>query len=232
MSTITGVVFDMDDTLVAESDYVRSGFRAVAAYCGECSTVYSDEVASFLLNCFESGVRGNTFNLLFEEFDVLAQDTSVEALVEVYRTHQPLLDFKSQVQEMISKLIESGVKLGVISDGPLASQSAKAAALRLDEYFSPVILTDTWGKEFWKPAHRAYEEIEKEWGIAGGGGLVYIGDNPHKDFKAPNERGWISVRLRLDTQLRCDDEPESSEYAPQHEFTSVSALCGWLTANI
>ncbi len=220
----------MDDTLAFERDYVRSGFTSVANYCSEASTVYRQEVFNFLMKNFADGVRSNAFNLLLEKFSVLAQDTSVEVLVDVYRTHQPQVNFAPGIEELLNTLKDSGVRMAVISDGPLASQSAKAEVLGLVDFCDPVILTDHWGREFWKPHHRAFEKIESKWGIAEKqrDGLVYIGDNPAKDFLAPNQRGWQSARLRLGEQLRFLDEAESAEGEAKFDFSSVSDLASWL----
>ena len=52
--------------------------------------------------------------------------------------------------------------------------------------------------------------------------LIYIGDNPSKDFHAPTQLGWQSVRLRLDEQLRFVHD--YGEYRPTKEVGSVAEL--------
>ena len=56
-------IFDLDDTLYDEREYVRSGFDAVDNYMA------SNGVHGFgntIWSLFENGARGNTFNLALE----------------------------------------------------------------------------------------------------------------------------------------------------------------------
>ena len=57
-----GVVFDLDDTLYLERDYVKSGFRAVAKTAVKHTGTSADEAFNFLWNEFTAGVRGSSFN--------------------------------------------------------------------------------------------------------------------------------------------------------------------------
>ena len=42
LDAIDTVIFDLDDTLYSEKDYVRSGFRAVAEAFPEIPTIYEE----------------------------------------------------------------------------------------------------------------------------------------------------------------------------------------------
>ena len=52
--------------------------------------------------------------------------------------------------------------------------------------------------------------------------LVYIGDNPSKDFDAPALLGWRSIRLRLPGQVHRSSQAHGAN--PDHIVGSVSAL--------
>jgi len=54
--------------------------------------------------------------------------------------------------------------------------------------------------------------------------LVYIGDNPEKDFFPAKKRFWKTIRLRIPGQLHYTDEPKSKEYAPDEECRSFTEL--------
>lgn len=232
-----GVVFDLDDTLLPEAEYVRSGMRAVGLFCaqrlaesapGPCA----QDLSAFLLAEFGAGVRGNSFDRLLAAFPVLAcAGLTTQELVDAYRTHRPEVSLPPVWQELFACLQASGVRLGVISDGPLAAQSAKAEALGLSRFCDPVILTDRWGREFWKPHERAYRVIEEAWGLPAAA-LWYIGDNPAKDFIAPNRLGWNTLRLRLPGQLHERAEAASPEAAARHECRSYDELRAILRSEI
>ena len=218
-----GVVFDVDDTLYLEADYVRSGFRAVAELVATGGEISSDEAFDFLIGCFERGVRGNTFDLLLKQRPGLDARFGVSSLVEAYRNHRPQIDFVPGMRELIDDLRARGALLAAITDGPLQSQSRKVEALGLAAFMDPVVLTDRWGREFWKPHPRAFELVAKQWAIPAGR-LAYVGDNPGKDFVAPNRLGWSTVRLRLPGQVRVDLEPPDAGHAPGVTVSSIEEL--------
>jgi len=216
-----GVVFDLDDTLYLERDYVRSGFRAVAAFAAEGTDVLVNDAFTSLWDEFLAGVRGSSFNDLLTLYPEISSRWSVPDLVRVYREHKPTIDYLPDAEAVLQELQGLGVPLAVISDGPLVSQAAKAEALGVARYADPVVLTDAWGAAYWKPHVRAFEAVAEAFGLPAER-LVYIGDNPEKDFHAPTQLGWTSVRLRLPGQVR-ETLPHDA-MPPTHEVGSVAEL--------
>ncbi len=228
MSTL-GVVFDMDDTLYLERDYVRSGFRAVAAAAAEPTNVPEEDAFALLWGLFEAGTRGTTFDALLARYPELSASFTIPDLVAVYRAHAPTINLLPEMEGLMLELRAQSVPLGVITDGPFVSQRAKADALRLAHYADAVILTDTWGRDFWKPHPKAFEEASKALGLPHSN-LIYVGDNPSKDFNAPAQLGWQSVRLRLREQLRF--EHGYGDYRPTQEVSSVAELRKFLLSQL
>lgn len=226
---IKGVVFDMDDTLYLERDYVKSGFRAVARHVADVA----DEASVFtsMWSMFESGVRGNTFDLITQEFPAIENHHEIAELVEVYRIHQPDIQIMPEMRALIDGLRGNGLPLGVLTDGPLVSQQAKANALGVGELVNRVIFTDALGRENWKPSTAGFQLLSESLNVDHNG-LVYVGDNPVKDFIAPKELGWMSIRLRLPGQLRESEESVDKASAPSHEVSSVQALGELLDVDI
>ncbi len=216
-----GVVFDLDDTLYLERDYVKSGFRAVAETAVKDTEVSADDAFAFLWQDFLSGSRGSSFNALLERYPELTQNVEVTALVKRYREHAPDIGYLPGIEPLLAELQSLNVPLAVISDGPLVSQAAKAEALGVACYADPIVLTDAWGQEFWKPHVRAFEYVAEAFGLPHEK-LVYIGDNPLKDFHAPAKLGWQSVRLRLPKQVR-ETLPHDA-MPPTYEVGSVASL--------
>jgi putative hydrolase of the HAD superfamily len=195
-----GCVLDLDDTLYLERDYVRSGFRAVADLVGGGSVTDADRVFNLLWEDYLGGSRGSSFDLLLQRFPDLTNERTVGDLVAAYREHPPQIEFVPGMLDVIEDLGRRGISLAVISDGAHASQAAKCHALRILELADPVVLTDAWGREFWKPHPRAFQHVGERLGLQPGR-LVYIGDNPAKDFTSPIALGWSAIRLRLPGQL-------------------------------
>ena len=222
--SVRGVVFDLDDTLCMERDYVRSGFSAVAERVHELAGVPEREVFGYLWAGFESGERGRSFDKLRETYRPVASCFEVDELVELYRNHVPRIALSSEAREVLTAIRGADLKIGIISDGPLESQSAKVKALGLDSVVDVVILTDTWGRPFWKPNAKGYlTAAESLWLV--NEELCYVGDNPKKDFCTPKSLGWLTVRVRHAAQERHRLEPASEHYAP--DITVDSLTSAW-----
>ena len=223
---IQGLVFDIDDTLVDERDYVRSGFAEVARSIA-ASTAESEAAFDWLWRAFESGRRGDTFNGLLETFPDLASRATVSELVDRYRSHTPVIALAPGFAQVLDALADRGLRLGVLSDGPAASQSAKATALELPRWFDPIVLTGALGPEHAKPATRGFATIATAWDLDAAA-LAYVADNPEKDFAGPRQLGWATVRLRRPAQLRFRLEAETPAFAPDHEIQDPAALLSWI----
>ena len=92
---------------------------------------------------------------------------------------------------MIIRLQREGIKVGIITDGRPEGQRNKIEALRLD--VDDVMITDELGgTQFRKPCDIAFRILQARWRIHPSE-IVYIGDNPAKDFQAPKQLGMRSI---------------------------------------
>lgn len=219
---IRGIVFDLDDTLYLEQDYVRSGFSFVADLCAKRTGVAKEEVFSCLWGLFLQGERGNIFDQCLERYPSLKEQFRIDELVAAYRGHIPSIKMFAPLREWLQNN-KDRFYLGIISDGPLKSQQAKVRSLGVNELIKDIILTDTWGKEYWKPHPYSFELLAQKWGLKNDQ-LAYIGDNPAKDFIAPKQMGWRTIRLKIDGQLHYDKEPSTAAAAPDYELYSCGEL--------
>lgn len=213
-----GVVFDLDDTLYLERDYVSSGFRHVARRVSRTDDE-AERVYAFLWDLHERGVRGDTFDRLLAAFPGVAGRAGVPELVAWYRTHRPDIAPAAGAPQLLATLAGAGYGVALVTDGPPESQRAKIEALGLDGV--PAVLTGRWGAAYSKPHERGYRRASTLLGLDASR-LVYVGDNPAKDFLGARRLGWRTVRVRCAGQLHEAREPVSLEYAPDVE---VSRLC-------
>lgn len=201
------VILDLDDTLYLERDYVRSGFEAVGRVVAEkCGVV---DFASRCWSHFEQGVRGTTFDKVLQELGLCGVLEQSE-LVEVYRAHVPCIQLAQDARTFLN-VWPKDRPLGLITDGPLVSQSAKIAALELRTTLHPIILSDSFGTAFRKPHEKPFIAVEQALAL-GPRQLTYIADNPRKDFAAPKRRGWSTIRIRrpLGEHSASDDTSDCS----------------------
>lgn len=219
---LRGLVFDLDDTLYLERDYVTSGFQAVARATATDDT-QAAQYAAWMADLMSRGHDGRTFNHFLDAFPEVAKRFTVPKLVQLYREHLPALHLTPEWQAALREWREQNVFLGLVSDGELIGQQRKIEALHLTRYFDHVILTDSYGKEHWKPHLRAFEEMQNVSGLKAQQ-LIYVGDNVLKDFNGPNTLGWRTLRLRVDGQVRQALEPATSLHAAQHEVQSIKMM--------
>jgi putative hydrolase of the HAD superfamily len=217
-----GVVFDLDDTLYLERDYVRSGFQHVAGLVAT-SGEEMHELAAWLWRAFEDGVRGDTFDRLIATHPELAGRVTPAELVAAYRGHPPSISLLPGVTDLLGHLRARSQRLGVLSDGPLASQHQKAEALRLEEWFDPILFTGSRPEGFAKPGVLGFEWIASRWRLPNAE-LAYVADNPLKDFVGPRRLGWLTVRLRIPQQLRFALEPVGDGDQADVEIADAASL--------
>ncbi len=185
------IIFDMDDTLYSEREFVFSAYRVVSKYVLERFNVFIEDE---LKRRFSEGQRGDLFSVVLNDLGVNYSEEDIKKLVNVYRSHKPRISPYSDTA-IIPKLKDLGFKIGLITDGWSSVQKNKWQALGLNHHFDHVVFTDDFGVEFWKPSHKPFAYICEQAGVKFKE-AVYIADNPLKDFKAPNELGMKSIRVR------------------------------------
>ena len=185
------IVFDMDDTLYAEREFVFSAYRVVSDYVLKKFNVFIEDE---LRRRFSDGQRGDLFSVVLNDLGIEYTESDIKELVNIYRGHKPSICPYSDTV-VIASLKDAGFKIGLITDGWSSVQKNKWDALGLQEYFDFVVFTDDFGLEFWKPSHKPFAYICEQAGVKFEE-AVYIADNPAKDFKAPNELGMKSIRVR------------------------------------
>lgn len=217
------VIFDLDDTLYPEADYVRSGFRAVAAWAAETLRIPAEPAIAELDRLFADGVRRDTFDrwLRARGFGHQAAEL-VPQMVEAYRNHSPTLTPFDGIPELLQSLSDS-CALGLVSDGYLTVQEKKWRALGVQEYFGAVVFSDALGRDAWKPSPRPFERVLEQLGCAPTAAL-YVGDNPAKDFLGAGRLGMHTIRCRFPGGEHRQVEPLSDAHAPTWTVESLSQL--------
>lgn len=185
---LKAVIFDLDDTLYGEKEYIRSGYRKITEFLPQVPCMEEK-----LWKAFESG-RPAVDEVLFQE-GIYTDQLKAECLT-IYRSQKPEIHLYPGVEEMLEALLESGYQLGLITDGRPEGQRAKIEALGLRKYIRNIIITDELGgSAFRKLNPAAFRLMRKQWGVEYGE-MCYVGDNVEKDFTAPGELGMRCVWFR------------------------------------
>lgn len=207
------VVFDLDDTLYKERDFVFSALKAVSEALS-CPDMRDSLERAFL----------NGLNPISEALRLSPDSMTESELVEVYRFHRPELTLPDESRRVLDDLISHGIRLALVTDGRSRTQRAKIEALGLTRYFNPemIFISEEAGADKTSPV--SFRRIVRNWPEAKK--FCYVGDNPAKDFKVPNVLGWTSIMLR-DTD-GCNIHPQTGDfpalYRPGVEIDSLQDL--------
>jgi putative hydrolase of the HAD superfamily len=185
------LVFDLDDTLFPEREYVASGFRAVDRWIAT-----QRGVAGFFetaLSLYHAGRRGRIFDEALEVLGVVPDPALVPTLVGVYRDHSPNIRLHADSARAIAAFRHS-FHLAIITDGYHDVQKKKVAALGIGPQFEAIVYTDELGRSCWKPSPEPFLKVMRTFG-AKGSECLYVGDNAAKDFVAAKALGWLTVQV-------------------------------------
>lgn len=205
---IKAVIFDLDDTLISEKEYIRSGFRQVSINISKEYNLERDNVYELLLEIFEKDSK-NVFNRLLDKLNISYEIDDIKKLVDIYRGHKPEIKLYDDAKYILDTLYKKGIKLGIITDGYKITQRNKLEVLNIDNYFECIIVTDELGREFWKPHSRPYEIMRDKLNLDYDE-MVYVGDNVSKDFVTANKLGMNTIFINriggVYSGIEMDDE--------------------------
>lgn len=187
------VAFDLDDTLYPERDFAISGYREVAAMLSSKSRIDADSLTECMTRALAS--RSNPFDAIASALaDAgLDIDNELPEMLRIYRTHFPAISLDAATESTLRELQRRGIVMAVITDGRTISQSNKIKALGVDSFVAPgnIFISEQTGFE--KTTGRNFDALVRRYPEASK--FIYVGDNPAKDFRAANIRGWTTVCL-------------------------------------
>ncbi|NMH88168.1 HAD family hydrolase [Flavivirga algicola] len=179
------VIFDLDDTLYNEIDFLKSAYKEIAEEIANDINADALSIYREMLICFDN--KNNVFETIIKKYGV-SYDT--QELLHIYRNHVPELKLSKDRQDTLNKLKHSNISMGILTDGRSLQQRNKIKALQLDIWFSEIVISEEFGSE--KPNSNNYTHFEK---VFGKGQYYYVGDNINKDFITPNKLDWVTICL-------------------------------------
>lgn len=224
--SIRAVIFDLDDTLFLERQYVKSGYKHVSEALTEDSAKQR-ELYNFMWAGFQEKGSHLNFEAVLEKYPEICNGHTPDDLEEDFLSHVPDINLMPRMGSLLKKLARSSVKLGIIADGSPEAGRRKIEALGLTDQLDIVVFTEEWGKKYRKPHERAFRHVTSELALQPNE-LAYVADNPDKDFRAANALGWKTVRLRLPYQIVFSSEYEEQEDRPSLVISDIRALQAFL----
>jgi putative hydrolase of the HAD superfamily len=214
----TVFVFDLDDTLYMEADYVASGRAHV---CEQVRRVFGHDLHPQVEQAVANGEQ-DWLGYLIRHADL--PSSTRESLLWAYRLHTPAITLSPDWLRLLQRLESEGRAILVLTDGRSMTQRLKLKALGLGHL--PALISDDWGGGDKRDPLRFHEVMR----LHPEGGWLYVGDNPQKDFIVPRELGWRTVGLRTGERgIHSQVQPQlGPEHQPDVWLDDANQLERWL----
>ena len=188
------VAFDLDDTLIPEVLFIKSGIQHIARLLNK---KFPELPYMRVTGCMEAALmtRRNHYSALesiLKEFG-LSNSVDMKEIVAEFRGHIPdssIYHLSPSYAEMLNDLRQSGVCTALITDGRSLTQRNKIIAAGLYSFFdnSDIYISEEVGHDKFDPD--SFLDVMKKHAEAKE--FHYVGDNPPKDFIHPLKLGWIT----------------------------------------
>ncbi len=212
LNTQNFFVFDLDDTLYKEVDFLKSAYRHIAA---KLEKQIGKNISTEMIDLWYAGE--SVFDVIKEKYTF---EEDMSNLVSEYRFHKPDISLSSGALALIKALRERKVSIGLMTDGRSKSQRNKLSALGIEKYFHEILISEEFGSE--KPNPQNFQHFMQ---FAEADKCIYIGDNFKKDFISPNKLGWQTIGLLDDgNNIHKQDLTLGKEYLPQHLINSLQEI--------
>ena len=208
------LLFDLDDTLYAERQFVRSGFRVVAAEVETRFGVPRREALATLVGALRRGRRRRALQDLCEHHVLSAG--IIPDLVETIRAHTPVMRLPDSTVAVLHAARRAGWRIGVVTNGLPAIQARKVDALGLRQFVDVIVFADECGAGLGKPERAGFDAALAALGMPADL-AVFVGDDLRCDVFGARLAGMRTVWMRHGAK-RAGDMPG---IAPDRSVTRI-----------
>lgn len=213
INTNSFFVFDLDDTLFQEIDFLKSAYKHIANLLQPriCCDLYEEMYSRYQ--------RGeNVFLWIISQYGRFMRDIDISWFLREYREHQPEIKLKPDADSLLQSLRELMIPMGLVTDGRSITQRNKLQALGIETFFEDIIISEEFGSE--KPDARNFQYFENKYPNKE---FIFIGDNPAKDFIVPLQLGWKTICIKnCGRNIHIQDFSNSPK--PHHILSSLQEI--------
>jgi len=218
---ISLIIFDLDDTLYPEMEFVKSGFKKISHTISIDFGFDEKDIFELLLKEFSKS-RKYVFNRVLSLLNISDIDY-LNKLISIYRSHEPEIHLYEDAKNILPRLKENYL-LGLITDGIPITQKLKIKALGIEKYFEKIIYTGEKDVNYSKPSIAPFKDMLVELNIQPDRAL-YIGDNKEKDFKGPKDIGIKTIMI-LRNGIYKDKIAPGLDFEPDFIIVSLYEISG------
>jgi putative hydrolase of the HAD superfamily len=190
---IEAVLFDLDDTLTDRAATLQQYAHEFAAEFGTLlPAVGTLEIEAVCVELDERGYRPrkDLFYGILERLPWVSRP-DVSVIEGHWRRWFPSLTVpQAGLRSTLSSLRTAGLRLGLVTNGSVLTQSAKITHLGLTDYFHRVIISEAVGYK--KPQAEIFHKALAEVSTAPAR-TVFVGDHPVNDVIGARNAGLVSV---------------------------------------
>ena len=187
--TARGLILDLDDTLYPRELYVQSGLMAVARHVQETRGIAAMDAFAVMAEARRQGQAGRELQALCAAFRIPGE--SLASLVEVFRTHRPLLRLPKETVRTLVALRAAGWRMVVLTNGLPRVQRAKVLSLGLWAFVDDVIYAEEHA-DGGKPAVATFRVALSRLALPARS-CVCVGDDPACDIAGATAMGLATV---------------------------------------
>lgn len=207
----TVIVFDLDDTLYNEIDYLKSAYLDLAK---ELEPQQWEHLYTRLFSLYRNKL--DVFEFICDSYSI-----SKEELLHRYRNHKPNIKPFDGVLETFKNIKDKEGKLAIVTDGRSSTQRNKLTQLGLIPFLDYIVISEEIGSE--KPNKANFKAVEDHFKLDT---YYYIADNFKKDFITPKKRSWCTIAL-IDRGLNIHSNAHihvSTAHLPEKYISAITQL--------
>ncbi len=220
LAGVRGVVFDLDDTLLDQKDWILRKLRLTWQSL-QAELPPEREFLRTLLEIIEEGERQRPFDLFVQRLSL--PQALLGRLIDTYRQARPAqARLYTDVAATLAQLRRDGYRLALLTDNPAASQQMKIEVAGLAASFDALVLSAELGTA--KPDPLTFETAAQRLGLPPDQ-LVMVGDHLYRDLVGALDSGYRhAFRVRRDGGFFNFSEEVAAGLVPARHISTLDGL--------
>ena len=183
------IILDLDDTIYDYIKFVKKGFENVAYFINKRTKLPRKKIFYDLIKIYNNESTTKVFNILEKKYKI---KININKCISIYRYSFRYIKPYSDSLFFLKKYEK---EIYLVTDGNKLVQDNKIKFLNIKNFFKKIYKTNQYGVKYNKPSLYCFDLIKKKENC-NYKNLIYIGDNPNKDFKNLNKVKSITIRIK------------------------------------
>ena len=183
------IILDLDDTIYDYIKFVKEGLKNVANFVHKKTKISKNKIYNDLIEIYYNKSTTKLFNYLEKKYQT---KINVYRCILIYRYSTRNIKPYSDAFFFLKKYKK---EIYLVTDGNKLVQKSKIKFLKIGKFFKRIYKTNQYGLKYNKPSLYCFDLIRKKEKCSYKN-LIYIGDNPNKDFLNLNKVKSTTIRIK------------------------------------